>query len=198
MSTNHSFRRWIKTNIIVRLDLIAMATAIALLPFGALFLVHTNESFPRSLGKPRAMTRGSLPLTPTHITRSVRNVQGKSVLVSQGSFLQEPGVVADVRYSSDSASAVVMVDLDRETQFQVHRISPPERIYLDLQNTKLAPALLGKTIQTQNRLLRAIRVGEHERQTTRITLATAQFCDYSVNWVPNSSQLRVELRKGQP
>ena len=187
LSLNQKFRLWFERNIaIFRVDSIAMATAIALVPIGALFLMQRSTPFLRSMAKPGAVSSPSRSLTPTRIPQ--QNLSHKPGYT---------GSVSDVRYTSDSEGAVVTLDLDQETQFEVHRLSSPDRIYLDLQNTKLAPVLFGKNIQTPDRLLRALRVGEHEHQTTRITLATAQPCDYSVTRVPNSSQLRIELRKSQ-
>ena len=200
VSRNHKLRQWIERNIVIlRMDWIAMAAAIALLPIGALILVRTNKLFPKSLQKPGAITRVSVTLAQTRVKQELPTTQDKpAALASQASAVHKShgiGVVSDVRYTSDSGSAVVTLDLDQETKFEVHRISSPDRIYVDLHNTKLAPVLFGKESQTQVGLLRAIRVGEHERQTTRITLATAQICDYSVTRGPNSSQLRIELRK---
>lgn len=200
-SPKQKLGQWIERNLSrFWVDLIAMAIVIALLPFGALFLVRTNRTFPKSLEKPSAKIAASASSAKTRMAPSAPGAQNDTVLASQKTVIHKPdhtAVVFDVRYTSDSASAVVVVDLDQETQYDVHRLSSPDRIYLDLQNTRLAPVLVGKEIQTQDRLLRALRVGEHERQTTRITLATAQACDYSVKRVQNSSQLRIELRKAQ-
>jgi AMIN domain len=194
-STDLRVRQWVKRNILtISVDSIAMAILVAFVPIGALIIVQTNKSFPRFLKKTRGTSVASV-----HLAQTLK-VQGRPVVASQGYVVHKPdrtGVVSDVRYTFDSASAVVTVDLDRETQFEVHRISSPERIYLDLQNTRIAPALFGKQIQTQDRLLRALRVGEHEHQTTRITLVTAQICDYAVSRVPDSSQLRMEVRKAR-
>jgi hypothetical protein len=150
------------------------------------------------LEKPSARTAASALFAKTPLTPTVTRTHDKTLLPSQAIVTPKSdraALVSDVRYTSDSASAVVFLDLDQETQFEVHRLSSPERIYLDLQNTKLAPVLFGKEIQTQDHLLRALRVGQHEHQTTRITLATAQICDYSVTRVPNSFRLRIELRQ---
>lgn len=197
-SRNHAPRQFGQRNIaMLTLDWIVMAAVVALLPIGAMFLVRTNPTLSKALATPRPIKGVSAPVTPTSTTPLLPKVQATIVLASRESVSHKAdrsGVVSDVRYTSDSVSAVVFVDLDRVTQFEVHRIGSPERIYLDLQNTRLAPALVGKEIQTQDRFLRALRVGEHERQTSRITLATAQTCDYSVTRAPNSSQLRIELR----
>lgn len=179
---------------ILGLDLIIMGAAIALLPIGALVLVRINNALPRSLQRSSIITAASVQSR----ARPVPTAQDKTVSLSEGSVVRKAdhtGVVSDVRYTSDASSAVVFVNVDQDTPFEVHRLSSPDRIYLDLQNTKLAPILVGKEIQTEDRLLRALRVGEHERRTTRITLATAQACDYSVKRVQNPSQLRIELRK---
>lgn len=196
----HKLKQWAGRNILVlRVDSITMAAVIALLPFAAVFLGQTNIIYPRSLQKIDARTGISVPHSQTRTAGRVPRVQGATVLAFQKNVVHKPdrtGVVSDVWFTSDSASAVVIVYLDQETRFVVHRISSPERIYLDLQNTKLPPRMLGKKIQTKSQLLRTVRVAEHERQITRITLVASQSCDYSVTRVPNSSQLRIELRRG--
>ena len=198
LAAKDGIKRWFKQNgSTFRAASIALAALIVSIPMTFLLRQQTGTRSTPSFPKPSAMTE--VPALVAHASvPSLAQAQHKSVS-TPGAVEKpaRPGVVFDIRYTSDFTSAVVIVDLDQETQFEVHRISSPERIYLDLQNTELAPVLLEKKIQTQDGLLRVIRVGEHERKTTRITLATAQICDYSVTRVPNSSQLRIELRKAQ-
>jgi hypothetical protein len=199
-SGESGIQQWVERNLLFRADSIAMAAVIALLPIGAMFLVRTDKIFPRSLLRPNTRTTVSLPVAQARKVASVQQREDKAVPASQSTVVRKgnsAGIVSDIRYTSDADGAVVILNLDPAAQFQVHRLTSPERIYLDLRNTKPAPMVTGKQIQTQGQL-RAIRVGQHERQTTRITLATAQTCDYSVTRVPNSSQLRIELRKAQP
>lgn len=192
LSAKDRMRQWFKRNgSTFRAASIALAALVVSIPIALLFIAQAP---PRSTP--------SLPsrVAETAVTQSLADAANKSVREPIATPAEKPlptAVIGGIRYTSDSAITVVIVDLDRETQFEVHRISSPERIYVDLQNTKLSPVLFGKEIRPQDRLLRAIRVGEHEPQTSRVTMATTQICDYSVSWVPNSTQLRIELRMAQ-
>ena len=201
--SKRKLREWVERNkVMVRVDWIAMAAAIALLPIGAIFLVHTIQALPKYVQKSSVRHGVSGPIAPTRSTQTTPKMQDPAKLPLAASIVHKPEpdravVVSAIRYTSDATGTVVTVDLNHVPQFQVHRLRSPERVYLDLQKTKVAPTFSRKEIQAHDRLLRAIRVGEHEHGTTRITLGTTEMCEYSVKREPNSSQLRIELRKAQ-
>ena len=201
LSAKDRMKLWFKRNgPTIRTASIALAALVVSIPIALLFLAQMSSHSTPSLPKPAAMT---VPprVAETDLTRSLGESAANAVLQPTASPAHKPistGVLADVRYMSDFNVTTVILDLNQQTPFQVHRISSPERIYLDLQNTHLLPLLLGKHIQAQDQFLRAIKVGQHEHQTIRVTLVTAQLCNYSVKWLPSSSQLLIELRVAQP
>ena len=200
LSSQKGMKQWFKRNgPTFRAGSITLAALVVSIPVALLLLAQTRIRSIPSLPKPSAITELPYPVAdPGSTPTSKAHDKNASVPVPATAKQSiRTGLVSDVRFTSDVATAVVVVDLNQETQFEVHRISSPERIYVDLQNTRLSPALSGKTTQTHDRLLRAITTGEHEHQITRITLATAEICNYSVTRVPGSSQLRIELRRAQ-
>jgi hypothetical protein len=55
--------------------------------------------------------------------------------------------VSEIRYWSNEDYTRVVVQLDREIEFRKHILSNPNRIYFDLQDTRLRSDLNGKTYQ---------------------------------------------------
>ncbi len=104
------------------------------------------------------------------------------------------GVLRDIRYLSGPNSTTVAIELDEKVQYEINRLTAPDRIYLDLRGSKLDPRLAGKKFQIRDSLLRTIRVAEHEGNVTRVTLETHRFLEYSLIPVPNSHRLLIELR----
>lgn len=103
-------------------------------------------------------------------------------------------ILTNVRYSSGTTSTTVTIDLDEAVQYDVNRLTEPDRIYLDLRGSKLDPGFMGTRPQVTDSLLRAIRVAEHDGNSTRVTLVTNHFCDYSVTPAADSHRLLIELR----
>jgi len=103
-------------------------------------------------------------------------------------------LVTDVGYWSEQGSTMVAIDLNAQAQYEVHRVGWPERIYIDVRESSLNPALLQKQLQIKDPLLRRIRFADHEDHRTRITLETSTICDYFLKPVPKSHRILIELR----
>jgi type II secretory pathway predicted ATPase ExeA len=105
--------------------------------------------------------------------------------------------VTAIHYSSTTASTIVEIDLEREVKYESHRLGSPERVYLDLQNTKYAPNLPGKRLTLSELAVSKIRVAERQTGVTRVSLETKGCCEYSTSFVSNPTRLRIEIRPAQ-
>ena len=86
-----------------------------------------------------------------------------------------------------------------EVQYEAHRLSSPERIYLDLRDTSLAPGMFGKTIEIGDARLARVRIAQPTKGVSRVVLETTGASDFSVSLQSNPYRLVVEIRKaGQP
>lgn len=102
-------------------------------------------------------------------------------------------VLRDIEYSSGPNSSTVTVDVDDRVQYEINRLANPDRIYLDLQGSRIDPALSRKRFQITDPVLQAIRVAEHKGNVTRVTLETKRFCDYLLTTVRQSHQLQIQI-----
>jgi N-acetylmuramoyl-L-alanine amidase len=108
-------------------------------------------------------------------------------------------LVTGIWHVSSADSSKVIVDMQGEVQYEAHRLSSPDRIYLDLHNTTLAPGMFGKTIEVGDAHLARVRIAQPTKGVSRVVLETTGASDFSVTFQSNPYRLVVEIRKaGQP
>ena len=103
-----------------------------------------------------------------------------------------PEVTAIRRWVGPNYSRVV-IGVEGEVKFDTLRLSNPDRIVLDLQNSRLSPVLKDKTFPIEDGYLRQIRVGQFTPQVTRIVLDVAKLEDYSIFSLPNPFRLVIDI-----
>lgn len=102
--------------------------------------------------------------------------------------------VTGVRHWESGDSTTIAIDLQDQVQYEVHRLSSPERIYFDLHDAVLAAGLNGTSIEVGNDLLARIRVAEPVAGVARVVLDTRNVSNFSVGLEPNPYRLIIEIR----
>jgi N-acetylmuramoyl-L-alanine amidase/putative methionine-R-sulfoxide reductase with GAF domain len=103
--------------------------------------------------------------------------------------------ITGVRHWSSSDSTTVVLDLEDQVQYEAHRLTGPDRIYVDLHDTQLAPELANKSIEIGESLLNKVRIAQSVAGMTRVVLETKANPNFSVSLEPNPYRLVIELRK---
>ncbi|HEY6369485.1 MAG TPA: N-acetylmuramoyl-L-alanine amidase [Candidatus Sulfotelmatobacter sp.] len=103
--------------------------------------------------------------------------------------------VTGIRHWSSADSSTIVLDLEDQIQYEAHRLSGPDRIYFDLRDTRLAPELLGKSIEIGDSFVGRIRMAQPVAGMTRVVLETRAHSTFSVSLEPNPYRLVVEVRK---
>lgn len=106
----------------------------------------------------------------------------------------KPTYVDGIEHYSTGSSTVVVVSLGQRVKFVTQRLSSPDRIFVDLENTKLPDRLTGQPSKVNESVVSQIRVAEHEGAVTRIALVTKELCDYRERFVANPPRLIIEVR----
>ncbi|NOY52198.1 MAG: AMIN domain-containing protein [Deltaproteobacteria bacterium] len=116
---------------------------------------------PRPAGFPRKGSGLSAPVSPA----------GKSkVAVKPPSPHRGPVHLVGVRHRIGKDYVRVVLDLDGPADFVQHHLTGPERVYLSLRNTRLAPGLNKNPIAVEDKNLKGIRVGQYNSKTARVVL----------------------------
>jgi N-acetylmuramoyl-L-alanine amidase len=102
--------------------------------------------------------------------------------------------ITGVRHWSSPTGSTVVIDMEDEVPYEVHRLASPERIYFDLHGTSLAPELDAKTMDVGDAALTRVRIGQPVAGITRVVLDTKNDANFSVSMESNPYRLVVELR----
>ena len=87
----------------------------------------------------------------------------------------------------------IIISVADEVPFNAQRVVNPDRLVFDLSNTRLSPALVGKTLGVEDGLLHQVRVAQYSPTVTRVVLDIAQIDDYSVFTLPNPFRLVIDI-----
>jgi len=82
--------------------------------------------------------------------------------------------ITGVRHWSSSMGSTVVIDMEDNVPYEVHRLMSPERIYFDLHDTVLPADLDGKTMDVGDASLTRVRVAQPVAGITRIVLDTIE------------------------
>lgn len=102
--------------------------------------------------------------------------------------------VTGIRYWSTASYTRVAIDLGDEVAYQAARVTGPDRIYFDLEGTRLLPELVGKSFAvTDGGFLRRIRAAQFSDNMTRVVLDVNQVTEYSAFLLPNPYRLIIDI-----
>jgi N-acetylmuramoyl-L-alanine amidase len=106
---------------------------------------------------------------------------------------RKPTRVTSIRHWSYPDYTRIAILLEKDAQFESQRIEHPERIFFDLFDTNLSPALLGKTINVDDGLLDKIRVAQFQPGKSRIVLEVADHSDFTAYVVTDPPRLIIDV-----
>jgi type II secretory pathway predicted ATPase ExeA len=155
-----------------------------------------------SRARPKLELKSQVPLTrpafrPTAAPKPAAPISETRWAAATTATIHKPFFVTRIRYWSESTSTTVGIELEEQLKYEVHRLTSPDRVYLDFYPSRLKPALPGKEFQIDDKIVRKIRIAELKGMLTRVTLETYGPCDFSVTATPDRPELLVELRSMQ-
>jgi N-acetylmuramoyl-L-alanine amidase len=92
-------------------------------------------------------------------------------------------------------SVRVTLELDREVSYREERLSGPSRLFFDLRNVQLTPALMDKVLSFSSDIVNKIRVGRHPDNTVRVVLDLEEVAKYSVFTLYNPFRLVIDAER---
>lgn len=106
-----------------------------------------------------------------------------------------PETAGAFHHWSDDRSTTVTLDLQKLVFFEGHRLTSPDRVYFDLQDTDMPENLQNKLVQLDvaEKFVRRIRIAEREPGVTRVVLELTPNSDYSAMIAPDPYRLIVRL-----
>ena len=108
-------------------------------------------------------------------------------------------LVTNVRHWSTPIYTRVAIDLQDQVEYEAARVPNPDRIYFDLHGAKVAPELIGRSVDvTDDGFLERIRVAQFSNDVTRVVLDVSQVSEYSAFFLPNPWRLIIDIHGARP
>jgi len=106
-----------------------------------------------------------------------------------------PGLarVFNVRFWSGESSTRVVLDVERQVALRYDRIQHPERLWVDLQGTRLHPNLTDRNFPVGDGLLRQVRIAQNRDDVVRIVLDFKEVRDHSVFYLDNPTRVVIDV-----
>jgi len=101
--------------------------------------------------------------------------------------------VLGVRASSQADFSQVVIDLSADVRYKVGHLSNPERLYLDLSQTRINTQLASRRITLEDALVDRIRMGTDPGAVTRIVLDLHTAVRYRITKLGDPTRILVEL-----
>ena len=123
------------------------------------------------------------------------SIQGPT---QQPSAPPSPGAtpqITGLHHSSNAEASTIVIDLEDQVQYESHTLEDPPRIYFDLHDTKLTPALVNAAIDVNDNFVKRIRVAQASPGITRVVLETKGDLEFSVRLDPNPYRLTIDVHK---
>jgi N-acetylmuramoyl-L-alanine amidase len=105
--------------------------------------------------------------------------------------------ITGLRHWSSSMGSTVVIDMEDQVPYEVHRLMSPERIYFDLHDTVLPPEFDGKTMDVGDASLIRVRAAQPVAGISRIVLDTKDGSNFSVSMESNPYRLVIELHDNE-
>jgi N-acetylmuramoyl-L-alanine amidase len=101
--------------------------------------------------------------------------------------------VTGIRHWSTPDYTRVAIDIESDVKFSSQRIATPARIFFDLNGTKLASTLVGKSFDVDDGFLKKMRVAQFTPGRTRVVLEVDNLSDYDAFLLPNPYRLIIDI-----
>jgi N-acetylmuramoyl-L-alanine amidase len=101
--------------------------------------------------------------------------------------------VTGIRHWSTPDYTRVAIDVEGDVKFSSQRIATPARIFFDLNGTKVASTLVGKSFDVDDGFLKKVRVAQFAPGRTRVVLEVDNLADYDAFLLPNPYRLIIDI-----
>jgi N-acetylmuramoyl-L-alanine amidase len=127
---------------------------------------------------PAALTVAASAPTPTSPTVAIAPAAAVAVPVTTS--VDDRATLTGIQRTILPDVVRITLELDREVAYREERIVGPSRLFFDLKNVQLPPALVNRVLSYSSDVVNKIRVGRQPDNTVRVVLDFQDVSKYSV------------------
>ena len=155
---------------------------------------------PRTAPPPARVAAPAAAPAPAVTRQTPPAIQLPPPLLSQRVSRSGLASLKEIRRTVFPDSVRVTLELDREIVFHDERLENPARVFVDLPATAATADYRDRTVrfESDNDVVRQIRIGRQANNTTRVVLDVAGISSYSVYALYNPYRLVIECAREKP
>ncbi len=100
--------------------------------------------------------------------------------------------VKNIRYWSYPGYTRVVIDISGTAEFTEHRLYKPERLYLDIKNSRIIEEMQ-TNISIGNGMLKSVRAGQFDNSTVRVVLDLENIRNYKIFTLEEPSRIIADI-----
>jgi N-acetylmuramoyl-L-alanine amidase len=101
--------------------------------------------------------------------------------------------VQNLRFWTTSEFTRVIIDMDGDATYENGRLFDPDRVYLDIPNSKLSHDMASRSYSIKDEMLKQIRVAQNRPDTVRVVLDVSDKTAFSVSELHNPFRIIIDL-----
>ena len=106
----------------------------------------------------------------------------------------KPSVISVIRYWNTENYTRLVINTEREVKYIEGRVDNPSRVFIDIQDVRLSPALTGKTVILNDGYVSKIRLGQSKETVARVVLDMGSFNSCQILRLSNPFRLVVDVQ----
>jgi N-acetylmuramoyl-L-alanine amidase len=129
--------------------------------------------------------------------KAVKSQVRQRVPVQEAALPQPPppglAQVFNLRFWSGESSTRVVIDVEKPVPLKHDRIQNPDRLWIDLEGTRLHPNLTDRAFPVGDGLLEQVRIGQNRERVVRVVLDFKAVEGHQVFYLENPTRLVVDV-----
>ena len=156
---------------------------------------YPSSSFVKQANAKVATLTSSIPLPAPAVVPAAAVLPAAPVIMATPTPSPERATLTGIQRTVLPEGVRVTLELDREVAYREERLEGPSRLFFDLKNVQLVPALMDKVISYNSDVVNKIRVGRHPDSTVRVVLDFEDVSKYSVFTLYSPFRLVVDAER---
>jgi len=136
------------------------------------------------------------PKGDKYTSAKIRLREIKQFYSNKASLEKKEGLsqIKGVRHWSNPKYTRIVIDLDNKVTYKESQLRNPDRIYLDLLNTRLGPEAKKHFIKIGDSLLKSIRLSHHTAEITRVVIDINNINRYKIFVLENPFRIVIDVK----
>jgi N-acetylmuramoyl-L-alanine amidase len=102
--------------------------------------------------------------------------------------------VNSIKHTSQADYTRITINLEQDVRFQSQRLDHPDRVFFDLENSRLASRLLGSSVSVDDGRVKKIRMAQYKPGRARIVIETDGRASFNASLLTDPPRLVIDVK----